>query len=244
MVVDMRTQELCDDGVMATQTAFQSSDSGSIPTSSLQNYQVRPIEYAAAIEKIVNFHYLKRKCPISFAFGLFNGIETNPVGVITYGVPPSSTLLKGICGPDEAHNVFELNRLWISDLVPRNGESFLIGHSIKKVNREIIVSYADTSQGHIGYVYQASNFYYTGLSAKFTDPKVKGLENQHHATFANGLTNRQVIEKYGDAVSWIQRPRKHRYIYFNASTKRRKELLAKLRYKVIAYPKAVKTGER
>lgn len=127
--------------------------------------------------------------------------------------------------------------MWVDDSVPKNGESFLIGNTINKLDREIIVSFADTSHEHVGYVYQATNFYYCGLSAKFKDPKVKGLENQHHATYAHGMTNKQMIEKYGDDVYFVERPRKHRYIYFNAKKNRKKELVSKLRYKVLPYPK-------
>jgi len=64
------------------------------------------------------------------------------------------------------------------------------------------------------------------------------LEHQHHATYANGLTNQQVIEKFGvDNVYFVDRPRKHRYIYFNASKTRKKELLKKLNYPILPYPK-------
>jgi hypothetical protein len=121
--------------------------------------------------------------------------------------------------------------------VPKNGESFLIGNTINKLDKEIVVSYADSSREHVGVVYQATNFIYTGLSAKFRDPKIIGLEHQHHATYANGLTNKQVIEKFGDKVYWVERPRKHRYVYFNANPKRKKVLLGKLKYKVLPYPK-------
>ena len=152
-------------------------------------------------------------------------------------MPASSTLLKGICGEDEAKNVYELSRLWISDEVPKNAESWLISRSIKNLDREIVVSFADSSQNHYGYVYQAANFFYTGLSAKFRDPKVKGLENQHHATYAHGLTNEQIKEKFGDRLYWVDRPRKHRYIYFNAGKTRKRALLKKLRYKILPYPK-------
>lgn len=158
-----------------------------------------------------------------------------------YGVSASSTLLKGICGPEESSNVYELTRLWIDDSVPKNGESFLIGNTLSRLNKEIIVSYADSSQDHIGVVYQATNFIYTGLSAKFRDPKVRGLENQHHATYANGLSNQQVIEKFGEEnVYFVERARKHRYIIFNAKGKRKKYLMSKLRYKVLPYPKKEK----
>ena len=159
-------------------------------------------------------------------------------GVITYGVSCSSTLLKGICGEEEMHNVYELNRLWVADDVPKNGESYLISHTLKMLDKEIIVSFADTSQNHIGYVYQATNFLYCGLSAKFRDPKVKGLEHMHHSTYAHGMTMKQVKEKYGEEnVYYVDRPRKHRYIYFNADKRRKKELKNKLRYKVQDYPK-------
>jgi hypothetical protein len=201
-------------------------------------YKVLQIDYGLAQETVIKNHYLHRQAPCSFAFGMFD-LQGNLVGVVIYGVPASSTLLKGICGPDDAQNVYELTRLWVADQVPKNAESWLIAQTLKQLDRQIIVSYADSSANHVGYVYQAANFIYTGLSAKFKDPKVRGLEGQHHATYANGLTNKQVKEKYGDRVYWVDRPRKHRYIYLNAKGRRREELLAKLRYKIQPYPKQV-----
>ena len=202
----------------------------------LDNYFVEEIPPKAAQEIVIANHYLHRRAPCSKAYGMFDSIG-QIVGVAIYGVPASSTLLKGICGEDEAKNVYELSRLWISDEVPKNAESWLISRSIKNLDREIVVSFADSSQNHYGYVYQAANFFYTGLSAKFRDPKVKGLENQHHATYAHGLTNQQIKDKFGDRLYWVDRPRKHRYIYFNAGKTRKRALLKKLRYKILPYPK-------
>jgi hypothetical protein len=203
-----------------------------------ETYAIKPISYKEAMDIVVEKHYLHRKCPVSYAYGLVDTTTSEVMGVVTYGVSPSSTLLKGICGPEEARNVYELNRLWVDDTVAKNGESYLVANSMKLLDREIIVSFADTSQGHVGYIYQAANFIYTGLSAKFKDPKVVGKENMHHATYANGLTNAQVIEKFGaENVTFVERPRKHRYIYFNCDKRRKKELLKKLRYKTMPYPK-------
>lgn len=186
----------------------------------LNGYFIKEIPYKEAMELVVKNHYLHRKCPCSHAYGLFDA-SSQIKGVVVYGVSCSSTLLKGICG-EEMHNVYELNRLWVSDDVPRNGESYLIGNTIKMLDKQIIVSFADTSKGHIGYVYQATNFIYCGLSAKFKDPKVRGYENMHHATYAHGMTMKQVIEKYGaENVYYVDRPRKHRYIYFNCDKKRK-----------------------
>ena len=205
------------------------------------DYYIERITYKMAMEIVITFHYLHRKAPCSVAFGLFDRTTHLCVGVVTYGVSASSTLLKGICGVEQAQNVYELTRLWVDDSVPKNGESFLIGNTIKQLDKEIIVSYADSSQEHLGIVYQATNFIYTGLSSKFKDPKIKGLEHQHHATYANGLTNKEVIEKFGDLVYWVDRPRKHRYVYFNATKKKKKELFSLLKYKVLPYPKLVES---
>jgi len=190
------------------------------------------------MDVVVSKHYLHRKGPCSHAFGLFDK-QNRMVGVITYGVSASSTLLKGICGPEESKNVYELTRLWIEDSTPKNAESFLIGNTIKLLDREIVVSFSEIEQGHVGTVYQASNFMYCGLSKKFRDPKVKGLEHRHHTSYAHGMNMAQIREKYGDEnVYYVDRPRKHRYIYFNARGKRKKYLLDKLRYKIENYPKA------
>ena len=203
-----------------------------------QNYYIKEISYSLAMAIVLDKHYLHRKCPCSHAYGLFEKKSDELMGVVVYGVSCSSTLLKGICGAEEMHNVYELTRLWVDDRVPRNGESFLIGNSIKRLDKEIIVSFADTSQNHVGYVYQATNFFYCGLSSKFKDPKVRGKENQHHGTYAHGLTATQLCEKFGaENVYYVERSRKHRYIYFNANKSRREELMDKLKYKIEPYPK-------
>lgn len=203
-----------------------------------KNYEIREIDFKTAMDILIPNHYLHRRAPYSHAFGLFEKKTNKLVGVINYGVPASTTLLRGICGESEKNNVYELNRLWVDDSVPKNVESFLIGNTIKLLDKEIIVSFADTSQGHTGYVYQAANFLYTGLSAKFYDYVVKGYEHKHRATYAYSLTVQQLKDKYGkDNVYRVERPRKHRYIYFNANKKRKKELKKKLNYTILPYPK-------
>jgi hypothetical protein len=201
----------------------------------LDGYSVAPIQAQDADYLILNVHYAKRRPSITYAFGLFNAGEL--VGVVTYGTPASSTLLRGICGDDWAQHVLELNRLVLVNNQPHEA-SRLVGASLKLLPKpSIIVSYADTKQKHEGIVYQATNFMYTGLSSKFRDPVVRGLEHQHHATYAHGLTNAQLIEKYGaENVYFIDRSRKHRYIIFVGSKTQRKQMLKDLRYEIQPYP--------
>ena len=214
--------------IMEWQTSFIETSDG---------YSVAPIQAQDAKYLILNVHYAKRKPSISYAFGLFNLGQL--VGVVTYGTPASSTLLRGICGEDWARHVLELNRLVLVNNQPHEA-SRLVGASIKLLPKpSIVVSYADTKQNHEGIVYQATNFMYTGLSSKFRDPVVRGLEHQHHATYAHGLTNKQLIEKYGaENVYFIDRSRKHRYIYLTGSKTQRKQMLKDLRYVIQPYPKA------
>jgi hypothetical protein len=207
-----------------------------------QGYSVAPILATDADYLIMNVHYAKRRPSISYAFGLFQDAEL--VGVVTYGTPASSTLLRGICGDDWAQHVLELNRLVLVNNLPHQA-SRLVGASLKLLPKPtIVVSYADTKQNHEGVVYQATNFIYTGLSSKFRDPVVRGLEHQHHATYAHGLSNKQLIEKFGaDNVYFIDRSRKHRYIYFIGSKTDRKQMRKDLRYEVLPYPKReIKNG--
>lgn len=197
-------------------------------------YQIRPITYRMAMGMVVPNHYLHRKCPFSKGFGLFEGERMQ--GCIVYGTPSSSTLRKGIYGQEEAGNVIELNRLWIKDETPKNAESFLIGNTLKMLDKDIVVSFAEIKQGHIGLVYQATNWIYTGLSAKRTDWTVKGLD-KHSQTIADQHTAQELREKYGDNFTLEERPRKHRYIYFATNKRRKKELLKKLKYEIKPYPK-------
>ena len=193
---------------------------------------------------VVKNHYLHRKCPCSQAFGLFEKCDNGTdlfsneriVGCVIYGTPSSAPLRKGICGIEESFNVLELTRLWIEDDTPKNTESFLIGNTIKLVNKEIIVSYAEIEQGHLGIVYQATNWIYTGLSAKRTNWVIEGVD-KHCQTIADKYTSKELTELYGDKFKRVPRPRKHRYVFFNANKYRKKELLNKLKYNIENYPK-------
>ena len=199
---------------------------------------VKPIKNQDAWPWCLDVHYAKRIPSITYAFGLF---DPDLVGVVTYGTPSSSPLRAGICGDDYADKVLELNRLVFIN-APKNGASMLVGQSIRQLPESIIVSYADTHQGHVGYVYQACNFIYTGLSAKRTDWKVKGLEHLHGQTIADqsrGAKDRVqwMRDKYGDDFYLEDRPRKHRYVYMNGGKRFKRAALQSLQYPVCDYPK-------
>jgi hypothetical protein len=203
-------------------------------------YEVKSISYNDTKPFILDIHYAHRMPSISYAYGLFADDEL--VGVVSYGTPPSSTLRRGIAGDDYILDVIELNRL-VLKYNRKNEASMLVGRSLKLLPKnKIIVSFADKSQNHVGYVYQATNFSYCGLSAKRTDWALKGKEHLHGQTISDefrGVPNRAKLmrEKYGDDFYLKPRPRKHRYVYFTGSRGYKRNALKSLRYKIEPYPK-------
>jgi len=125
---------------------------------------IRPIQKPQYQNWLLKKHYAKRLCSVSYAFGLY--IDNMIEGVITFGMPPSATLAESICGKEYKKYVLELNRLTISENLPKNTLSKFVSQSIKLLDKpKIIVSFADKNQGHSGYIYQATNFIYTGTSS-------------------------------------------------------------------------------
>lgn len=202
------------------------------------DYEIRAISYREAMDIIVEKHYLHRAAPCSFAFGLYRNNDDAIVGVIVYGTPSSAPLRRGIAGDEHKNNVIELTRLWVDDSVPKNGESFLIGNTVRKVDKEIIVSFAEKDLGHSGIVYQSTNWLYTGLSAKRTDWTIRGEAPKHGQTLADKYSSvAEIKATYGDRFYLKPRPRKHRYVFFNCSKRRKKQLLEQLKYPIQPYPK-------
>lgn len=208
----------------------------------LEGWFVEQIERSLAQQVVIQNHYLHRAAPCSVAFGLFDN-QMQLRGVVLYGTPSSSSLRAGIAGTDEVLNVIELTRLWIDEDTLKNAESFLIGRSVRKSGKEIVVSFADTAQEHLGIVYQATNWLYTGLSAKRTDWHVEGIE-KHGQTWGDKYSAAEMRSLFGDKFSLKQRSRKHRYIFINAKGARYKELLSKLRYPIEPYPKRASEGPK
>jgi hypothetical protein len=192
-------------------------------------YNIERITFDDCREWLLYKHYAHRIPSISYAFGLFeNGILK---GVCTFGSPPSHSLCIGVCGIENKDYVLELNRL-IVESIKKNTTSFFVAQCLNKIDgKKIIISFADTSQNHTGYIYQATNFIYTGLSAKRTERYDIDNPNRH---------SKSVTEKHGAIYQDLairDRPQKHRYIYFIGTKKEKKEFLKALKYPIQPYPK-------
>ena len=191
--------------------------------------QVKPIDTFECKDWLLNKHYAKRMCSISYAFGLY--IDSVLCGVCTFGSPPSRTLCIGICGEHNANRVIELNRLCVNEGLPKNTLSYFVSQCLNKLpSGKIIVSYADTSMNHHGYIYQATNWIYTGLTLARIERYDTSNPNKHHKNVVKSG------QDYND-FAVRQRPQKHRYVYFTGSKTNKKHLRSSLNYKVKPYPK-------
>lgn len=198
--------------------------------------RVEPISSERAMRLVLRHHYSRRKVGTKHAFGLVDKGEL--LGCCTFSIPASYTLCTGVCGPDYRTHVLELSRLVI---VPRtkNLASMLIGTSLRRLGDFVVVSYADCNDhvGHVGYVYQATNWIYTGRG----NAEPKWL----HPTTGEvvSYTRRHIdIKAKKLGVEWtdlIRSPQlgKHRYVTFTGSRRFRKAARNALRYSVLPYPK-------
>lgn len=189
--------------LVAEQLGFLQDNGGSIPTSPLQ-FVYRPISSQSMNKMVVENHYAHRAVPSNWSFGAYFGDHL--MGVISFGKPASRPLSVGICGYENEPRIYELNRLWMADICPKNSESRFISWSLRELRKMkpplILVSFADTGAGHKGTIYAATNWTYTGLS----DARPGGDKS------VGGKHSRWGC-KDGAAVR-VERTRKHRFVYF------------------------------
>jgi len=178
----------------------------------------------------------KRMPGIKYSWGLYMGNRL--VGCVIFSIPASYTLCEGVCGRRFKRYVLELSRLVVV-VRTKNAASLLIGHSLRYLPDAIVVSYADCNEhvGHVGYVYQATNWLYTGhgnAEPIWVDPRDGSIVS---------YTRRHIDQKARTiGLEWTDLEKrkqvgKHRYVTFTGSRRFKKIARAALRYKVLPYPK-------
>lgn len=186
---------------------------------------VFPISAAWASSIARREHYLHRAPPCSYAFLLSNReVFGEELGVVTFGIPPSRHLMISVC-PSNPEKVVELNRLWVSDACPRNTESWFVGRVLRDLPPLIVVSYADTAVGHVGYVYRALNFRYAGVTdADRKTPRFDYVTPGKHSRDTTRNGSMATAER-------VRRKPKHRYWTVTGDRRQRRGLLA-----LVAWP--------
>lgn len=183
------------------------------------------ITYKEAIDFLLPRHYSGRKPTIKWAFGWYDDGQLK--AVCTFGKPASNTLCDGVCGKSNSKYVYELNRLCRENDL-RLPLSQFVAECLRKLKEYdvIVVSYSDTAMNHHGYIYQACNFLYTGVTKERTEKWTEG--NKHSRHYSN--------DQQGEFRK--VRSSKHRYVYFCSNNRKLKRAWRQqLNYPIMRYPK-------
>jgi len=191
------------------------------------------IELTSSICKkwLLEKHYAKRMPPINVAFGVM--VEKRLQGVCTFAIPASRFSF--------SKQPYELNRLVTNDDLPKNTLSFFVGKALQMFPEpSIIVSYADENYGHHGYIYQATNWIYTGRSSAEKRVFLDGKELHRRTLYDKyGTSSIPKLKDMGFDVEVKKQLGKYRYFQTTGdkSDKRKfkKEILEK--YDELPYPK-------
>jgi hypothetical protein len=186
---------------------------------------------------ILGRHYARRMPCITHAFGAF--VDGVMYGICTFGMPPSYTLCDGVCGPEYRDCVLELNRLCVADDAGFQTSRFL-GMCLRNMGHcadgggWVLVSFADTDMGHIGTIYQATNWLYTGISPR---QKYYTTQPENGPYRRRARSSKREIEREGGVpVPYFSSP-KHRYVTFVGNRRWCKMARKSLRYAIQPYPR-------
>ena len=225
--------------VMAGTAPFQEASGGSIPTPALHSLKVLPIPMSAARQLIERNHY-QHSLPGGTHLSLGVFVHRRLSGALTFGAGPfnSPSLVRGATAED----CLCLTRLWLSDELPKNSESRVLGvviHALRRNTRvKFLLTYADPAQAHVGVIYQATGWVYTGLSDAMPlynlgDGRLRHSRSLSHAYGTHSVRH---FADHGVELKVVQQSRKHRYIYFLDPTWR-----SRLQVSIHPYPKQLHT---
>ncbi len=215
-----------------------------------EKYKIKSISNSTAIEWLLKKHYARRTPIMMYVFGLYD--ENNIiVGVCVFSPAPSRFWNNGGKLFNDKHtiDVMELSRLVLNDNHEKNLTSFFVSGCLKLLPKpNVIVSYADANNNHCGYIYQATNFIYTGeAKATFKSKDWYFNGKKYHGRNMNLAMMKKLLgDKYNPDLKFdeniianggqvVSQKNKHRYIFINAKNK--KQLIEDMIYKSQPYPK-------
>jgi hypothetical protein len=190
-----------------------------VPSASPRTLVVHQVS-AATVRPVIAAHHYSRTMPDATreSFAAYYGQVL--AGVVTYGTGVGMAQFGAVLPGLRVGQCRELTRLWSPDGMPRNTESRIIADSLSMlVGVTLVLSYADPSRGHVGTIYQATNWLYLGMTeggSRLRDEnghevhqRLLGIYRlRHPQRFAN-MTNDEIRA----ALGWttIDNAPKHRY---------------------------------
>lgn len=226
---------------------------------------VKQISKFIAKDIIVKYHYTHTWTSCRYALGIYYRLNNADsfgnydklVGCAIYGFPVGRETAISICEGLTKDNVLELTRLYVKDGYGSNIESNSLSKTFQWLrendkNIKVLISYADNGQGHLGKIYQATNWIYQGLSTDIALMPHYGISL--HKDPHKWIHSRTVYDKWGsNNVEHLKREigkdgykefwrreesSKHRYIQILPQNKKEKrDLIKRLKHPILPYPK-------
>ncbi len=195
----------------------------------------------AEVRGLIEEHHYLHTVPAaaSRCFGVY--LKDRLVGAVVF--TPGARNAHQLLQAGHQGDVLTLARLWLSDELPANSESRVIGICLRTLRRErrwrAVVSYADPSVGHVGTIYQAAGFLYLGQA--HPDGRLILSDGQAHhprSVFSRHGPN-QVghLGRTGVPAARVMVPGKHRYLVFLDPSWR-----WRLHVRPVAYPRGNARG--
>ena len=141
------------------------------------SYEILRVSRVAAKKMLDEYHYLHEDGSFrsGINFGLFEKKSRLLIGVCVFHTNSAKEIIKGCFGINayKLDGFYELGRLCVNPhFHVKNLTSYFLGNSIKMlrktINVKVLLTYADNGH-HVGYIYQACNFKYYGLTDQKND---------------------------------------------------------------------------
>lgn len=203
-----------------------------LTSSIISDYNVKHISSNLGKAYIKDNHYSHGIHNGAMCFGLI--YQNTLIGVCAFATPCSENVCSSIFGYEDRRTVTELHRLHVLDGTPKNTESWFIVRALRalkeyKPKYNAVITFADSTVGHSGIIYKATNAYRIGKtksSATFYEDKNGRLRHPRQ----NGVNiSKEEAAKRGWKA--VKRDFKYRYLYLLPNNrKHKKELIKKCKY--------------
>lgn len=150
----------------------------------MSSFSVDRLPAKVGKEFIKIYHYSHGIHNGPMTYGLFDGVG-NLIGTCAFATPCSENVRSSVFGPNGKGHVTELHRLAIyPNNSPKGTATWFIARALKLLQEDkphirAIISFADSSQGHRGVIYRASNFLYCGMTGKATFYRDENFRLRH-----------------------------------------------------------------
>ena len=210
-------------------------------TIGFSEYSVGKISSKLGKEFIRRNHYSKscHNGP-SPCYGLFiadNRLKEGKalIGVLAFATPCSENVRASIFGKEYRNHVTELHRLVVKDsycgrATPKNTESWFISRCLKLLKQDkpqiwAVISFADSTEGHTGIIYKATNAKFCGMTSKATFYLDQEMRLRHPRQNGVNINTDEAITR-----GWcpVKRLSKYRYVWLLPDSKGHKKQLERM----------------